>query len=113
MGEITARGMMGGYVVYCDGIVFALIAGNEVYLKGDAVNIPRFEERGLKPFRPFDNQDMVMKYYQTPPEVYEDRDAMREWVGGAIAAGRRGAAKRKPKAAKRKPKKSTVRRRAS
>jgi hypothetical protein len=49
LGEITARFMMGGWVLYCRGTVFALVASGEVYLKGDKVNIPKFEARNLRP----------------------------------------------------------------
>lgn len=102
-GEITARFMMGGWCLYCDGLTFALVADNEVYLKGGDSNIPEFEARGLKAFRPFPDQDLVMKYYQAPPEVFEDPDAMRHWVGGAVAVARMKARKspRKKPAAKR------------
>lgn len=46
LGSITARSMMGGHVLYCDAIVFALIANNTLYLKADAETRPRFEELG-------------------------------------------------------------------
>lgn len=98
LGEITVRFMMGGWCFYCDGFVFALAADGAIYLKGDAVNIPAFEARGLRPFRPFKDQDAVMKYFQAPPEIFEDAAAMRQWAGGAVEAGRRARAKKKKKA---------------
>lgn len=106
LGEITVRFMMGGWIVYCDGFICALIANNEVYLKGDAKNIPAFEARGLKAFRPFDDQDVVMNYFQAPPEIFEDSDAMRRWVGGALEASKRAKKKPKAKGAKKSVKKS-------
>ena len=103
LGEITARAMMGGWCLYCDGFVFALAAGGALYLKGDELNIPRFNARGLLPFKPFPDQDGTMKYFQAPPEIYEDVAAMREWVGGAVEAGRRAKQKKKkPATAKKK-----------
>lgn len=89
LGVVTARAMMGGWVLYCDGVVFALIAAGALYLKGDTLTIPLFEARGLAAFRPFPDKPDVMKYFQAPPEIFEDPDAMREWVGGAVEAGRR------------------------
>ncbi len=89
LGAITSRFMFGGWCLYCDGTVFALIADGALYLKGDSENIPKFEARGLKALRPFPDRDDVMKYFQAPPEVFENPEAMREWCGGAIAAGRR------------------------
>ena len=105
LGEATARFMMGGHVVYINGVVCALVADGELYLKGDPHNIPDFDARGLKPFKPFPDQDAVMKYFQAPPEIFEDPDALRKWVGGAVAAGQRSA-KKKPgttKAARKRP----------
>lgn len=103
LGEITARAMMGGWCLYCDGFVFALAADGALFLKGDEINIPKFAARGLEPFKPFPGKDAVMKYYQAPPEIFEDPAAMREWVGGAVEAGRRaGQKKTKKKKATRK-----------
>jgi DNA transformation protein len=99
LGEITARAMMGGWILYCDGVVFALVASGALYLKGDDATIANFQARGLEAFRPFPDKEGSMRYFQAPPEIFEDREAMREWVGGAVEAGRR-AKKTKPKKAK-------------
>src|SRR4051794_36662875 len=82
LGEIPSRAMFGGYTLYCDGTVFALVAGNVLYLKADDENRSPFTARGLRAFKPFDDRDEVMSYYQAPPEIFEDQEAMREWVGG-------------------------------
>ena len=101
LGAITSRYMFGGWCVYCDGAAFALVADGAVFLKGGPNNIPAFEARGLKPFQPFpDKPEMVMKYYQAPPEIFEDEDAMRLWGGGAVEAGRKPKPKPKSKKAK-------------
>lgn len=106
MGMITARSMFGGHCLYCDGTVFGLLAGNQVYLKVDAETRAEFEARGLKPFRPFDNQEMTMSYYAAPAEIFDSGDALRHWGGLAVAAGLRSS---KPRAARRKPPKKTRR----
>jgi DNA transformation protein len=95
LGEITTRGMFGGHTLYCDGVVFALVADNALYLKADDHNRPGFASRGLGAFRPFKDQAGVMQYYQAPPEMFEDPDALRHWGGGAVAAGQRAVAKKK------------------
>jgi DNA transformation protein len=96
LGDVTARAMFGGHCLYCDSTVFALVAGGALYLKADDVNRNEFTERGLKPFKPFENRDEVMSYYEAPPEIFEDSDAMRVFVGGAIAAGVRSSQKKRP-----------------
>jgi DNA transformation protein and related proteins len=100
LGRITTRSMFGGHTLYCDGIVFALIAENTLYLKADDVNRPRFEAAGLGAFRPFEDQNMVMQYYLAPAELFESDDGIEAWGRGSVEAGKRAAAKKKPKEAR-------------
>jgi DNA transformation protein len=98
IGEITSRRMFGGRCLYCDGVVFALMDGDTLYLKADAENRPAFEEAGLPAFRPFaDKPGYVMQYYLAPAEMFEDSGEVRRWAGGAVQAGRRAQQKKKPK----------------
>jgi DNA transformation protein len=94
LGTISSRAMFGGYCLYCDGQVFALVANQSLYLKADDTNRSQFQQRGLKPFRPFEDREEVMSYYEAPPEIFEDPDQMRLWCGGAIDAGRRAQARK-------------------
>jgi DNA transformation protein and related proteins len=97
LGEIRVKAMFGGYGLYCDEVFFALVANNAVFLKADDVNRPQFEAAGLKAFRPYEDRPDTMQYYQAPAEMFEDPEALKGWVGGAIAAGVRAQAKKKPK----------------
>jgi len=103
LGEITSRSMMGGYILYSNGVVFALIANNVLHLKvGDATR-PRYQELGMKPFQPFPDNPGTMQYYPPPPEFFEDSDVMLEWGRAAVEVGKQAAAKKKKgKAAPRK-----------
>lgn len=103
LGEIASRGMMGGHVLYCGGVVFALLADNTLYLKADDATRPRFQALGLKAFQPFPDQPGTMGYYPPPAEFFEDPEAMADWGRAAVETGRRAQAKRKPKPAKRSP----------
>lgn len=94
LGEISARAMFGGHCLYCDGVVFALVASQELFLKVDAVTKPAFEAIGSEPFRPFPDKPEVMQYYPPPPEFFDNSDVMLEWGRAAVAAGRRAKAKR-------------------
>jgi DNA transformation protein len=100
LGDITAKSMFGGHCLYCDGTVFALIANDFVYLKADTVNQPEFEKRGLGPFRPPGHPGVSMSYYAAPPEIFEDPDAVKLWVGGAVEASKRS---KRPKKRTKKP----------
>lgn len=94
LGEITARRMFGGHAMYCEGIVFALIADNVLYLKVDDSTRPRFEALGLPAFQPFKDGRMSVRYCQAPPAFFEDVDVMQEWGRAAVEVSRRTPAKK-------------------
>jgi DNA transformation protein and related proteins len=96
---------MGGHIVYCGGVTFALVSNNALFLKADDHNRSEFEARGLKPFQPFPDKPGTMSYYEIPPEMLEDSGALEHWAGAALEAGRRAQAKKKTK----KPKKAAKR----
>ena len=94
LGEITVRAMFGGHCLYCDGVVFALVGKQEIFLKADALNRPAFEAIGSQPFQPFADKPEVMQYYPPPPAFFDNSDVMREWGRAAVEAGRRARAAR-------------------
>ena len=96
LGEVTTRPMMGGNILYCDGVVFALVARDMLYLKVDDENRPHFEDQGLKAFRPFDGPG-VMQYYEAPAQLFEDPDVLMHWGRNAIGAGLRAKSKKRPR----------------
>ena len=91
--------MMGGRTLYCDGVVFALVAAGELYLKADDANRALFVGRGWPAFRPDADKPGTMSYYLVPAGVLENREDLTRWAGEALAAGRRAREKkgRKPK----------------
>ena len=99
LGEVTGRSMMGGRTLYCDGIVFAIIADDELCFKSDKESDAIWDEAGAERFvyAIKDGVPQTMNYRRAPGDVHDDADAMRHWAAIAIAAGRRV----KPKKAKR------------
>jgi DNA transformation protein and related proteins len=99
-GAVTARSMFGGVGLYCQGLFFALIDDDTLYLKVDDATRPEFERLGSQPFRPFGDDSPGMQYYELPADVLEDRTAVLPWVERALGAARRkGSGKRRrPKA---------------
>ncbi len=93
---VTARAMFGGYGIYAEGVMFALIAYEVLYFKVDEGNRADYEAVGMGPFiYSRDGKDMVMSYYQIPPDVYEDLGTLSDWVDRALAAARRGKRKQR------------------
>lgn len=107
-GPITARKMFGGYGVYHQGLMFALVADDTLYLKADAETIPLFEQEGLEPFE-YDKNGKVMKmsYYLAPEEIMDDPDLAMLWGQRAFQAALRAKASRKPTPRKKSVRKST------
>lgn len=99
LGTVTIRKMMGGAVLYCEGIVFALVAEDDLYFKSDATNEGVFEAEGLGKFE-FTGKDgkiATMRYRRAPLDVYDDPGAMREWARLGIEAGERAPKKKRRK----------------
>lgn len=96
LGEVTARPMFGGWGVYADGRMFALVADDAFYIKVDDINCPEFEARGLKPFR-YDTKNgrATIRYYEPPAEALDDREILCAWARKGVEAAKRAAPKKR------------------
>jgi DNA transformation protein len=80
LGPIRARKMFGGYGLYHDGVMFALVADESLYLKADNETVQEFAVRGLGPFTyRHRGREVAMSYYLAPPEVLEDPQEAAAW----------------------------------
>jgi DNA transformation protein len=111
-GDIVVKKMFGGAGVYCDGLFFALLAEDEIFLKVDEGNRAEFERAGLAPFtfEMKDGSSATMSYYAAPGDFYDDAEVMRRWSSLALDAARRAAKFRKKAPKKAAPKKSRAKR---
>lgn len=88
VGPVIAQAMFGGVGLYRQGLFFALIADDTLYLKVDDSNRADFEQAGSKPFRPYGDDSYSMGYYEIPAEVLENATTLRDWVHKAVAVAR-------------------------
>lgn len=89
-GDITCRAMFGGYSLYRNGIIFAIIADDMLYFKVDDSNRPDFEEKASEPFTyEVKSKRVSMSYWQVPLEVMEDETQLIAWVEKAYEVGRK------------------------
>ncbi len=97
---IAARRMFGGTGFSMDGKTFAIIAFDQLWLKGDDQSRAAFEKAGCAIFTyESDGKLRTMGYYTVPPEVMESSALMKPWAELAWGAALRAAAgKGKPKA---------------
>ena len=103
IGAVTMRKMMGGATLYLDGITFAILDDGDLWLKADAESDALWDEAGCErfTFTFADGRTGSMNYRRAPSEVHDDAEALRHWASLAVEAGRRAAAKKKPRKAKR------------
>ncbi len=80
---VTARAMFGGYGLYHRTVFFGIIHKGRLYFKVTPVTIPRYKDRGMKPFRP--NAKQTLKsFYEVPVDVIEDAEALTQWATEAV-----------------------------
>ena len=102
LGSPRARRMFGGHGVDLDGHFIALIAGEVLYLKADALARPAFEGAGCQPFgyTTQTGQHVVLAYWSAPDDAMDSPGLMLPWVRLAMASALRAAAARRPAAAR-------------
>lgn len=79
---ISSKSMFGGYGVYKDGKIFAIIVDGELYLKGQKETEDFFKSHKSQKFTYSKKNVKVyeMNYWFVPEEVYENRDSFSEWI---------------------------------
>jgi len=82
---VKARPMFGGYGLYEGESFFGIISEGELYFKTNASTRPEYEAYEMTPFQPSAKQ-ILKNYYQVPPDILEDSEALTEWAKQASLA---------------------------
>jgi len=89
-GRIDARRMFGGWGIYHDNLMFALVYDEVLYLKADPETAASFEGLGSSRFEySKDGQIVRLSYYSAPAEIFDDPEQARTWATRAYAAALR------------------------
>lgn len=92
------RPMFGGYGIYKYGLVFAIVADNELYFKGDDASAHFYESAGSHKFTFLHNgKTMSMKYWLVSSDIIEDEEMLMQWCDVSYSAAQRAAINKKPK----------------
>jgi DNA transformation protein len=92
-GQVTARRMFGGHGLYHEGLMFAIVVDNRLYLKTDDINRPDFEVLGLTPFTyPMKGKTVALSYWSAPDAMFDDPNEAVRWARSAWDAAARGQA---------------------
>lgn len=89
-GEVRVRRMFGGYGVFRDGVMFALVADDALYLKADDEIRGHFESLNLPRFS-YDKQGKAisMSYFLAPDVIYDDPVEAAVWADRSFRAALR------------------------
>jgi DNA transformation protein len=100
-GPVTSRRMFGAWGLYRDGVFFALVSEDTLYLKTDDASRADFERESPGPFSFMKKGErIVTHYYAVPEEALDDAAVMARWARLGYAAALR-AAKAPPRPRKR------------
>ena len=86
--DLYAKPMFGGIGLYSGDLFFGIVAGDVLYFKVDDTNRADYEQVGSRPFKPYADRPVTMRYYSVPAEVVEDSAGLAQWAKRSIAVAR-------------------------
>ena len=96
---VRSRAMFGGYGIYKNDTIFAIIVDDELYYKVDDSNRRDFEKLNSEPFTyaAKGRKRVTMSYWKLPAEVMDDSQLLEEWTDKAmrVAIKRAGQSKKR------------------
>lgn len=94
-GTVGPRRMFGGHGVYLDGLMFAIVSGDMLYLKADEMNRDEFEKAGCEIFSyARKGKRATLNFFRAPEDAMESPELMLPWARTAYAAALRANAKK-------------------
>ncbi|WP_343044509.1 TfoX/Sxy family protein [Sphingomonas hominis] len=94
-GHVSHRRMMGGWTLYLDAVIFALIdRDGGLWFKSDAVSDPAWDAAGCERFGyDQDGKSATMNDRRAPDATYDDAEELARCALLGVDAGLRGARK--------------------
>ena len=86
---IKSRAMFGGYGIFHEGLMFALISDGVLYFKVDDSNREMYQEAGSSIF------PHGISYWEVPSDVFEDAAKLYEWAEISIRIAQAKASKKR------------------
>lgn len=97
--ELRTQAMFGGHGLSQGDQFFGILMDGRLYFKADDRTRPTYLKRGMGPFvYKRVTRTLPMHYFEVPPEVLEDREALVLWAKRAIQVAAR--ARKSPKRSK-------------
>ena len=104
LGRVTMRRMFGKTGVFCDGVMFAVVTENTLYVRVDDQNRETFKEAASFPPLNYAKKGAIidLAFWRVPERLFDEPDDLVTWARAALAAAQRFAAKRTRAAPRRK-----------
>lgn len=84
-GNISARRMFGGYGLYLNKIIFAIIIDDELYFKADSDLTLEYAQAGSYPFTyQKNNKTVALSYWYVPAEIIENENLLKGWFNKSL-----------------------------
>ena len=103
-GPVRCKRMFGGIGIYADGLMFALFAFDQIYLKADPDFARQLEAEGSRPFQyEARGRSIKLGYWTLPDSAMDDPEAASDLARQALRIARAAAAlkpMKKPKTPK-------------
>jgi DNA transformation protein len=102
VGRISMRRMFGKTGVFCNGLMFGMVADDTFYVRVDDHNRALFNEAVSGPALSYKKQGRIidLAFWRVPDRLLDEPDELVMWARAALAAARRVAMKRERTAAK-------------
>ncbi len=96
LGRVTLRRMFGKTGVFCDQVMFAVVAQDTLYFRVDEHNRAEFKEAEAFPPLSYEKHGQVidLSFWRAPERLLDEPDELVTWARSALAAARRVAVKR-------------------
>ena len=94
-GTVRTRRMFGAYGVYLDGLMFAIVSDDALYLKADEMNRAEFEQASCEIFGyARQGKRATLNFFRAPEDAMDSPQLMLPWARTAYAAALRVNAKK-------------------
>lgn len=101
MRGVSAKRMFGGFGLFRNGLMFAIIIDDVLYFKTGDSNRADYEAAGMEPFRyAAKGKTVTLSYWQVPADALDDDTILQEWAEKACRAAREAGDKKPKKKAK-------------
>ena len=95
LGRVTMRRMFGKTGVFCDGVMFGMVADNTLYFRVDDDNRTVFAEAAAVPPLNYEKKGSTidLSFWRVPDRLFDEPDELLSWARAALA-GRIGSLRR-------------------